>query len=75
MDARISAILYDVVEDTAWTFKALAAEAFPAGIWQALDCVTKRKGKDNEAFVQRSATDPLARQVKLLDLEDNIPAR
>ena len=72
VDAKIVAVLHDVVEDTEWTFEALAGEGFSAEVLRALDCVTKREGEDYQAFVQRSAIDPLARRVKLMDLEDNM---
>ena len=47
----------------------------PEPLLAALDCVTKRAGEDYEAFVARAASDPLARQVKLADLEDNLDLR
>ena len=72
IDARIVAILHDVVEDTEWTFESLAAEGFSLEILAALDCVTKREGEEYQSFVQRSAGNALARQVKLMDLEDNM---
>jgi (p)ppGpp synthase/HD superfamily hydrolase len=72
VEAKIVAILHDVVEDTPWTFEALAEEGFSPAILRALDCVTKREGEDYQDFVKRSATDPLARQVKRMDLEDNM---
>lgn len=71
-DAKIVAVLHDVVEDTEWTFEALAREGFSTEVLRALDCVTKREGEDYQAFVQRSASNPLARRVKLMDLEDNM---
>jgi (p)ppGpp synthase/HD superfamily hydrolase len=71
-EARIVAVLHDVVEDTPWTLDSLAAEGFSESILQALDCVTKREQEDYQSFVLRSASHPLARQVKLMDLEDNM---
>jgi (p)ppGpp synthase/HD superfamily hydrolase len=69
------AILHDVVEDTKWTFADLRREGFPEDVLAALDCVTKREGEPYEDFVKRSASNPLARQVKLADLEDNMDIR
>ena len=71
-EARIVAILHDVVEDTEWTLEGLAAEGFSDSVLKALECVTKREGEEYQAFVQRSASDPIARRVKLMDLEDNM---
>jgi (p)ppGpp synthase/HD superfamily hydrolase len=72
---KIVAVLHDVVEDTAWTFADLEREGFSAEILKALDCVTKREGEPYEEFVGRSAADPLARRVKVADLEDNMDIR
>lgn len=69
------AILHDVVEDTQWTLEDLKREGFPQEVLHALDCVTKRQGEEYAAFVERSASDPLARRVKLADLEDNMDLR
>lgn len=69
------AILHDVVEDTDWSLEDLRREGFSDEILHALDCVTKREGEPYEAFVQRSASNPLSRRVKLADLEDNMDIR
>ena len=39
MDEKIVGVLYDVVEDTEWTFDALLKEGFPVHIIDALRCV------------------------------------
>jgi (p)ppGpp synthase/HD superfamily hydrolase len=69
------AILHDVVEDTDWTFEDLKREGFSEEVLVALDCVTKREGEAYEDFVKRSASHPLARRVKVADLEDNMDVR
>jgi (p)ppGpp synthase/HD superfamily hydrolase len=72
---KIVAILHDVVEDTRWTFADLRREGFPDEILEALDCLTKRDGEPYPDLVQRAAAHPLARRVKLADLEDNMDVR
>ena len=72
---KIVAVLHDVVEDTAWTLVKLKGEGFPDEILTALDCVTKREGESYEDFVKRAASNPVARRVKLADLEDNMDIR
>lgn len=72
MDAKIVAVLHDVVEDTEWTLEGLATEGFDPHLLAALNCVTKRQGEEYMDFITRAAEDPLARQVKLVDLEDNM---
>ena len=68
-------ILHDVVEDTDWTFEKLSGEGFSEQIIKALKAVTKKDGEDYESFVKRSAANPLAKRVKLADLEDNMDLR
>jgi len=72
---KMVAILHDVVEDTDWTFEKLAQEGFPDEVIEALKCVTKRGGEAYEDFVRRSASNKIARRVKLADLEHNMDAR
>ena len=72
---RIVAILHDVVEDTKWTFEDLSKKGFPDEIIEALKCDTKQEGEEYERFVERSASNPLARRVKIADLEDNMDLR
>ncbi len=74
-EEKVVAILHDVVEDTRWTFEDLESEGFPLGVISALKCLTKQEGEDYDDFVERSASNPLARRVKLADLEDNMDIR
>lgn len=71
-EQKIVAMLHDVVEDTPWTLNALRAEGFSEPVVRAVDCLTRREGEDYFDFVQRSKSDPIARVVKLADLEDNM---
>jgi (p)ppGpp synthase/HD superfamily hydrolase len=70
--ARIAAVLHDLVEDTEWELADLEKEGFPAEIVTAVDALTKRAGEEYGDFVARAATNPIARLVKLADLEDNM---
>jgi (p)ppGpp synthase/HD superfamily hydrolase len=72
---KMVAILHDVVEDTDWTFEKLAQQGFPDEVIEALKCVTKREGEEYEDFVKRSASNKIARKVKLADLQHNMDAR
>jgi (p)ppGpp synthase/HD superfamily hydrolase len=71
-EEMITAILHDVVEDTDWTFETLEAEGFSHNIIGALDCLTRRNDETYEAYIERSAINPLARKIKIADLEDNM---
>ena len=71
-DAKIVAVLHDVVEDCPdWGFERLRAEGFSEAVLAGLDSVTKRNGEDYDTFVQRAGRNALGREVKLADLADN----
>jgi (p)ppGpp synthase/HD superfamily hydrolase len=72
---RMAAILHDVVEDTPYTLARLRGLGYPEEVLGALDCLTKREGETYEAFIERVRPHPLARRVKLADLEDNMDVR
>jgi (p)ppGpp synthase/HD superfamily hydrolase len=69
---KIVAVLHDVVEDTSWTFEKLRKEGFSKKVLRALDRVTARKGESYGDFIKRLESDPIARKVKIADLEDNM---
>jgi (p)ppGpp synthase/HD superfamily hydrolase len=72
---RIVAVLHDVVEDTDRTFDDLRNMGYSEEVLAALDCVTKRDGESYEQFVERAAANPIARRVKIADIEDNMDVR
>ncbi|MDD6228427.1 MAG: hypothetical protein PUA94_05290 [Bacteroidales bacterium] len=69
---RIVALLHDTIEDSDITPEYLADTGFPEEIIEAILSVTKREGEAYEDFVRRAAQNPIGRQVKLHDLEDNL---
>lgn len=75
------AVLHDVVEDSresgedGWTFEKLRAAGFSDEVLAALDCVTNRTGESYDKFIIRAANNPIARRVKIADLEDNMNIR
>jgi (p)ppGpp synthase/HD superfamily hydrolase len=74
-EARIVAVLHDVVEDCeGWTFERLKEEGFSPAVIQALDAVTKRPAEEDDymAFIKRSGLNEIGRQVKITDLKDNL---
>jgi (p)ppGpp synthase/HD superfamily hydrolase len=72
---RIVAVLHDVVEDTGRTFDDLRKLGYSEEVIAALDCVTKHEGENYEDFVRRAAANPIARNVKIADIEDNMDMR
>ena len=72
---RIVGVLHDLLEDTPHTAEELRKMGCSEEILQALDGVTRRADESYEEFVLRSKSNPIARRVKLADLEDNMDLR
>lgn len=69
---RAAAWLHDVVEDTDWTLDDLRERGVSEEIVRVVDALTRRKGEETYAeYIERVATDDLARQVKVADLRHN----
>ena len=73
--AMMAAVLHDVVEDTEWTLERLREAGFSDEVLEAVDCLTHREGESYQQFVERVRTNPIARQIKIADLEDNMNVR
>lgn len=71
-EGRITAVLHDVIEDTAWTVARLRAEGFSEKVLEALDSVTHRPGESYDSYIARAGAHPIGRLVKLADLADNL---
>ncbi|MCM1180361.1 MAG: GTP pyrophosphokinase [Clostridium sp.] len=69
---QIVGILHDVIEDTPITIEMLQKEGFSSEVLSALSCITKEKGEEYGHFIDRVLTNPLAAQIKLYDIEDNL---
>ncbi len=70
--ARAAAALHDVVEDTPWTLEKLREEGFDEEVVGAVEALTRREGEDYLDFVRRAGGHPVAREVKIADLRDNM---
>ena len=77
--AKIVALLHDTIEDTDVTPEYLRSQGFPEEIIEGVLSVTKQEGEEGEEnyedFVLRAAKNPLGKEVKLADLEDNMDIR
>lgn len=71
-EERIVALLHDTIEDSEITPEYLTDAGFPDEIVDAVLSVTKREGESYEDFIRRAGQNPIGRQVKLYDLEDNL---
>lgn len=71
-EERIVAILHDTIEDTDVTPDYLLSEGFPKSIVEAVLSVTRNENESYDDFILRSKLNPIGRQVKIHDLEDNM---
>jgi (p)ppGpp synthase/HD superfamily hydrolase len=70
--AMAAAVLHDVVEDTPVTLEQLRQAGFSEEIVAAVACLTHDPQDSYEDYVAKIKTNPVARAVKLSDLEDNM---
>ncbi len=73
--AKIVALLHDTIEDTEVTPDTLQEEGFPQEIISAVLSVTRQEDETYDAFVRRASENPIGREVKIADLEDNMDVR
>lgn len=72
---KIVALLHDTMEDCGVTRDDLAREGFSEEVIGAVEALTHGSGESYTDFVRRAATNPIARAVKIADLEDNMDIR
>ncbi|MEF2549354.1 HD domain-containing protein, partial [Aurantimonas sp. E1-2-R+4] len=63
-EAKIVALLHDVIEDSQWTLHQLRDAGFSASVVQAVDALTHRAGEDYFDAVRRAKADPCQRRSK-----------
>lgn len=74
-DARIVAVLHDVLEDTDYQAADLYG-VFPENVIEALLLITRLPNEGYQSFIKVVATNALATKVKFHDIHDNLdPAR
>lgn len=71
-DAKIAAVLHDILEDTATSVSDLRSLGFNENVIQAVLAVTKQDGESRFQAVQRTVKNAIACDVKLADLRDNM---
>jgi (p)ppGpp synthase/HD superfamily hydrolase len=72
---RIVAVLHDAVEDTEMTLEMLRDEGFTEEAITAIKLLTKVKGYNEDEYYRNILNNPIARRVKIKDLEDNMDIR
>lgn len=70
-DTTIAALLHDVVEDTDYTIADLKQMGFPTNVLEALELLTHNDGTPYMEYVAKIKDNPIAKAVKLADLEHN----
>ena len=66
-----AALLHDTLEDTDLTVEFLERE-FPREVVEAVKLLTHREGTDYFSYVRQVKRNPIARKVKLADLQHNL---
>lgn len=69
---QVVAVLHDILEDTPCSVEKLTELGFSKEIIEAVIAITKRENEPYDTYLARVKNNPLARSVKLVDLEDNM---
>lgn len=72
LDARIVAVLHDVLEDTPVAVRCLLRRGISARLVLAVEDISKRDGEDRVTYYRRVRRNPLALRVKYQDIEHNL---
>lgn len=70
--ASIVALLHDTIEDSDMTSEKLSEMGFPADIIEAVEILTKPRYDNYDDYIKRVGVNPIVREVKIADLEDNM---
>lgn len=71
-ETTITALLHDIVEDTNTTFEDLRKLGFSDNVINALKLMTHDKNVDYFEYIKNISKNPIARKVKIKDLEHNM---
>lgn len=71
-DAKIVAILHDIIEDTDVTEDYLLKTGLSKHIVDAVVALTRSEDMDYQEYIKDLSTNPLAKEVKIADLEHNM---
>lgn len=72
IEHKIVAVLHDILEDTETTIEDLYQFGFQEHIIDAIVALTKKQGETRLEAAQRARQNPIARVVKLADINDNM---
>ncbi len=68
----ISALLHDVLEDSHYTPDKLVELGIPEKAIEVIPYLTRKKNETYKDFIKRAGGNRRARQIKILDIEDNM---
>ncbi|WP_442638202.1 GTP pyrophosphokinase [Rossellomorea marisflavi] len=71
-DEHVVALLHDVIEDTECSATDLTDYGIPVRLVRSIEAMTRLEGETYAEFILRVKKDPIARKVKLADLEHNM---
>jgi|TARA_B100000315_G_scaffold30288_1_gene25711 (p)ppGpp synthase/HD superfamily hydrolase len=69
---KMAAVLHDVVEDSDWTLDDLKKEGFNSEVLKAVSLLTRDDNDSYDEFVQKAASNPISKAVKIADITDNL---
>jgi (p)ppGpp synthase/HD superfamily hydrolase len=69
---QMAAVLHDVVEDTEFTLDNLRDAGYRPEVVDAIDALTHRSRDSYEQYIENVARNPVARRVKIIDIEENL---
>lgn len=65
-------VLHDILEDTEMTSKTLTALGYERKVVETVLVLTRPEGSSYSAYIDQCLAHPLARKVKIADLEDHL---
>ena len=71
-EEKIIAVLHDVIEKTDKDFDFLRNAGFSDKIISAVDALSRRSEESYDTYIDRVAQNQLAKNIKILDLKDNL---
>lgn len=71
-ESKIAALLHDAVEDSSISLDHLREKGISERVVNAVDSLTRRKNESYKDYIVRISLDPIAIEVKIADLEDNM---
>ena len=72
IEEKIIAVLHDVIEKTDKDFDFLRNSGFSDKIISAVDALSRRSEESYDTYIDRVAQNQLAKNIKILDLKDNL---